>query len=149
VRKRLINKSKARRKHKRRARKLSSIKLREWSLKVRGRDGFTCVSCKGRKKTHAHHMVSKYYRPQFAYNINNGITLCVSCHMGSGGVHHKKSVPLNTLIAELRLIYKLNDIKSSNIIGKKLSKRDSPKASCGKAKTYRRYPSKRPSKLTR
>ena len=125
-RKRLINRSKSRKKHKLRAKKLDFTKLRKWSLLVRKRDNFTCVSCGSISYTHAHHMVSKYYRPKYAYVINNGITLCKSCHLGDGGVHDKTLAPKNSLIKRLKIIFKLNDIKSSLVLGQQLDIKSKP-----------------------
>ena len=92
-------------------RKLSQSKLRDWSLVIRGRDK-KCMSCGSVKDLHAHHIISKYYRPQLAYNLNNGITLCKQCHVGVGGVHDKFNPPKNAKIAYLRKVYLANrDLK--------------------------------------
>tara|TARA_B100000029_G_scaffold344172_1_gene336622 strand:- start:228 stop:593 length:366 start_codon:yes stop_codon:yes gene_type:complete len=96
---------------------LSADKLRDWSLLVRGRDGYHCRSCSSKKKIHAHHIVSKYYRPQHAYKIDNGISLCKSCHLGTRGVHGK-SKPKNKFIKLLRDIYYNNDIVKAMMLNK-------------------------------
>ena len=103
-----------------RANKLDQKDLKEWSLKVRARDNFICLNCSSRKNLHAHHMVSKFYLPKYAFTLYNGITLCKKCHLGHGGVHHKSSKPSTGFIAQLRRIYKMNDIHSAKIISKKL-----------------------------
>jgi transposase-like protein len=52
-----------------------------WRLKVFGRDGYTCASCnKHGVNLHAHHLLSYADYPLIRLDINNGITLCVSCH---------------------------------------------------------------------
>lgn len=118
---------------KRRSRKYNSKKrfkvnplkeniLRDWSLKVRERDSFQCLNCSSSKKVHAHHMVSKYYMPKYAYTLYNGITLCKKCHLGYGGVHHKKSKPSSPLIRQLRRIYKMNDIYTAKVLQRKLQR---------------------------
>lgn len=150
--KRLIKRSKSRRKHKKRAKGLNSARLRQWSLNVRARDGYVCMSCSSSKVTHAHHMVSKYYRPQYAYTIDNGITLCKRCHIGRGGVHCKKSTPTNELIRKLRIIFKLNDIGSSLKLGQELARKSKPVVQSTKKPKrtlYRRYLSKRPRKVSK
>lgn len=86
---------------------LDSTKLRDWSLAIRARDE-KCKSCGTKNNLHAHHIISKYYRPQLAYNLNNGITLCKSCHVGAGGVHDKFNPPKNAKIAYLRKVYLAN-----------------------------------------
>ena len=98
--------------------KLNATKLREWAKKVKVKDSLTCQSCKSKKFIHAHHMVSKFYRPNWAFDVSNGIALCRNCHLKSGGVHHKTSVPKNSLIKKLRLIFKLNDIDSARKLSK-------------------------------
>lgn len=98
--------------------KLNATKLRDWAKKVKAKDNLTCQSCKSKKFIHAHHMVSKFYRPKWAFDISNGIALCKSCHLKSGGVHHKTSVPKNSLIKKLRLIFKLNDIDGARKLSK-------------------------------
>lgn len=118
----LKNRNKARRKHRARAKKLSPTKLQEWSKFVRARDGYTCISCKSKKNSHAHHLVSKYYRPQYAYDVRNGVTLCKVCHLKDGGVH-SKTPPKNAFIKRLRVIFKLNDIQSARKITEKIARK--------------------------
>ena len=88
-------------------RSLSQSKLKDWSLQIRGRDK-KCMSCGSEENLHAHHIISKYYRPHLAYNLNNGVTLCKQCHVGVGGVHDKRNPPKNNKIAYLRKIYLAN-----------------------------------------
>ncbi len=57
----------------------------EWRLKVYSRDDFTCVKC-GKKrdystKLNAHHLNSFMYNEESRYDVDNGVTLCQSCHM--------------------------------------------------------------------
>lgn len=88
-------------------RKLSQSKLRDWSRTIRGRDK-KCMSCGSKESLHAHHIISKYYRPELAYNLSNGVTLCKNCHVGAGGVHDKFNPPKNKKIAYLRQVYLAN-----------------------------------------
>lgn len=100
--------------------KLSANKLQLWAKAVKRNDTYKCRSCCSRKNLHAHHLVSKFYRPQWAYDVSNGITLCGSCHLKNGGVHHKKSSPKNLFIKKLREIFKLNDIQSARKMNKNI-----------------------------
>lgn len=104
-----LRKSKPKAKSKRRVRKqpLSKSKLKDWSIKIRGRDS-KCMSCGSEKNLHAHHIISKFYRPHLAFNLNNGITLCKQCHVGFGGVHDKRNPPKNKKIDYLRKVYLAN-----------------------------------------
>jgi hypothetical protein len=54
---------------------------REWSFKVKRRDGFTCQKCGKRGGVlHSHHIESWDQNPELRFNIENGITLCEDCH---------------------------------------------------------------------
>lgn len=57
----------------------------EWRLKVYARDNFTCVKCGKprdyKTKLNAHHLDSFMYNKELRYDINNGVTLCQSCHV--------------------------------------------------------------------
>lgn len=53
--------------------------LHAWSLSVRKRDNHICQNC-GRPAVHAHHIFKKIKYPGLALNLNNGISLCLSCH---------------------------------------------------------------------
>lgn len=64
--------------------KFNAYQLRKWSVLVRWRDK-TCQLCGARKdaKLQAHHIFSKSYFPELAYDLENGITLCSvgnACH---------------------------------------------------------------------
>lgn len=55
-----------------------------WRLSVYQRDKFRCRKC-GQKvcrhrKINAHHIRSWANYPTLRYNVNNGITLCYTCH---------------------------------------------------------------------
>lgn len=91
--------------------------LRAWSIEVRTRDSFICRNCGSKKQTHAHHMVSKYYVPEYTLLLDNGITLCKKCHLGPNGVHGK-SDPSTPFISKLRKIYKERSIKKAVKINK-------------------------------
>jgi 5-methylcytosine-specific restriction endonuclease McrA len=63
-----------------------SDKMKEWRRKVRRRDKYTCQMCqKVRMKghwimLHVHHIVRFVDSVKDRCNIDNGITLCASCH---------------------------------------------------------------------
>ena len=53
----------------------------DWRSYVYERDNYTCQCCGTRGgKLNAHHLNTFADYPDFRYNIDNGITLCVSCH---------------------------------------------------------------------
>ena len=59
---------------------------REWREKVFRRDNFTCRGCGARSGVgkavylHAHHIRHVADDPSAAYDIDNGLTLCIDCH---------------------------------------------------------------------
>lgn len=62
----------------------NSLEYKKWRRDVFKHDNFTCTSCGSKKNLHAHHkkLFSKY--PEFRLDVNNGTTLCFSCHNRSG-----------------------------------------------------------------
>lgn len=59
---------------------ISKRHLKSWALKIKRRDTI-CLYCGSTDKLHAHHILSKGKHPEFALFINNGITLCETCHI--------------------------------------------------------------------
>jgi hypothetical protein len=52
-----------------------------WRLSVFERDKFACVYCHGSKpRIEAHHLKKFIDYPDFRFDVNNGITLCLPCH---------------------------------------------------------------------
>jgi len=54
-----------------------------WSNDVRKRDEYVCQHCNHDFYPHecdAHHIMPKAKFPQYAYDLDNGITLCKECH---------------------------------------------------------------------
>lgn len=68
----------------------------EWKNKVFKRDNFTCQDCDVRSGNgkavylQAHHIKSWVKYPRLRYEVKNGITLCVNCHL-KNGLHRKSS----------------------------------------------------------
>lgn len=58
-----------------------TIEVTRWSKAVRKRDGFKCVECGATKKLHAHHILSFARFPELRVDIDNGVTLCETCHL--------------------------------------------------------------------
>ena len=52
---------------------------RSWANSVKKRDDYECVICGGEGKI-AHHLFHKSKYPNISLNVENGITLCNSCH---------------------------------------------------------------------
>lgn len=59
--------------------KRHSHKCNKWKRAVKERDG-CCIICGNKNDLHAHHLNSVKYFPEKAYEIENGITLCSTCH---------------------------------------------------------------------
>jgi len=54
---------------------------KEWRKKVLERENYTCQNCgKKDKHLHAHHKIQLKYNQDLAFDVDNGIALCNSCH---------------------------------------------------------------------
>lgn len=63
-----------------------------WRDKVLMRDRFTCQKCGSREDLTCHHIMSQKQCTAFRWNVNNGITLCKSCHNEWNETHDHHSV---------------------------------------------------------
>lgn len=60
---------------------MSKKKYRDWRTGVFERDAYTCQKCgQVGRELRAHHIFSYSSYPDLAYDTDNGITLCDSCH---------------------------------------------------------------------
>lgn len=57
-------------------------KLKEWSIKVKERDGKQCVVCSETKMLNAHHIIVKEIK-ELKFDVMNGISLCPRHHQFS------------------------------------------------------------------
>lgn len=68
--------------------KSTTVKLQAWRKLVLARDNYICQLCfdeKVCKRINAHHIKSKEEFPELMYDVNNGQTLCNSCHTAIHG----------------------------------------------------------------
>ena len=57
-----------------------------WSGRVKERDGHKCVLCGNKNNLTAHHWcISDHFAHAARYSLDNGITLCYTCHIR--GIH--------------------------------------------------------------
>ena len=65
-----------------------SREYKEWRSKVYERDKYTCQCCGAHGcKLNAHHIKPFAFFPKYRLEIDNGITLCESCHKA---IHRKE-----------------------------------------------------------
>lgn len=59
-----------------------SVEYQRWRKAVFSRDDYTCVGCgdKSGGNLEADHIKPRYLYPELTFDINNGRTLCKSCH---------------------------------------------------------------------
>jgi hypothetical protein len=71
----------------------ASLKYREWRKAVFKRDNYTCVICMDKKggNLEADHIKDFALYPELRLNIDNGRTLCKSCHKKTENYGFKKS----------------------------------------------------------
>ena len=74
-----------------RDRDMKTTKYKEWRNQVFSRDGYTCQKC-GQigGRLNAHHILSYSLHPDLRYSVDNGITLCQSCHIKFHSVYGKQ-----------------------------------------------------------
>jgi transcription elongation factor Elf1 len=67
---------------KRRRQEYSSRSIGRWAESVRKRDGHRCRRCgTNREMLHAHHIKPRAMYPELTLDLENGVTLCKSCHV--------------------------------------------------------------------
>lgn len=54
---------------------------KKWRSDVLHRDSYKCTKCSSDKNLHAHHVVEANKDVSLRYNVDNGLTLCFSCHI--------------------------------------------------------------------
>ncbi len=67
--------------------------LFSWQRTIKKRDDQTCQIC-GLPGKIAHHLIYKSIVPKLSLNVNNGMTLCMSCHYEVHGKNVNLLVPL-------------------------------------------------------
>lgn len=74
----------------------SSLEYQNWRKKIYERDNYTCQLCKKKSMPknsliiNAHHIKPIYKYPKLIFDLNNGITLCKSCHIKIHKLDNKK-----------------------------------------------------------
>ena len=64
-----------------------SSKYNTWRMAVYRRDGFKCRFCGDDDQIHAHHIKPWADYPDLRFDVDNGITLCPTCHRA---IHRKE-----------------------------------------------------------
>lgn len=68
----------------------------KWRDAVKARDGYECVKCGAKSNLHAHHIKSFSDHPELRTQLENGMTLCVTCHSKVHGRWVGKAVHAET-----------------------------------------------------
>ena len=59
-----------------------------WSDKVKQKDGMKCVKCGSTENLQAHHIKPSFLYPECRNDVDNGVTLCFSCHHRQHAGHY-------------------------------------------------------------
>lgn len=73
----------------------TSYEYRAWRVAVLERDGWQCRKCGASKRgrtLHAHHIRSFKDHPELRFSVDNGLTLCASCHTTEERLGHVQPV---------------------------------------------------------
>ncbi len=57
-----------------------SNKAVQWTQAIYKRDNYICQMCGAGRGLNAHHIAGWNTNPEFRYDMDNGVTMCVSCH---------------------------------------------------------------------
>lgn len=66
--------------------RFSSWKYKQWRKQVISRDGGKCVNCQSTKMLSVHHLESWETCVEKRFDVENGLTLCGSCHAREEGL---------------------------------------------------------------
>lgn len=73
--------------------------FRIWAVSVKERDNFTCMNCGVRGgNLHSHHIYTWDAFPEKRYDLDNGITLCTTCHHNAHFVKKCQGVSLPSVV---------------------------------------------------
>ena len=81
-----------------------TIEYRLWREAVFARDNWTCQKCdkRGGGEIHPHHIQNSADNPELRFAIDNGITMCKSCHMEFHKIYGKHNTNNEQLEAYLQ-----------------------------------------------
>lgn len=66
--------------------------LHIWKKQILKRDDYKCVLCKNDKESlHVHHLDGYHWCKEKRYDVNNGVTLCKTCHNQFHGIYTSKN----------------------------------------------------------
>lgn len=63
----------------------TKLALSSWGKTVKKRDNYTCIKCGSKHKLEADHIKPQLTHPELAFDIDNGQTLCDTCHYKKHG----------------------------------------------------------------
>ena len=113
-------------------------KLKSWAVSVKKLDSFSCIACGYSRKLHSHHILPKSKYRQYAYNVNNGVTLCILCHIGSNGVHGSGKAR-NSTVKILRNLMKCDDFSKVEVFISSLKRKNFKIKTVSKKKKSKKF----------
>lgn len=84
------------------SRTITCGQYKRWREKVLDRDRYTCTTCGSKNRLHSHHIIKWKDDETKRFDVGNGLTLCISCHMRLEGFQkgHKFSPEILKKISE-------------------------------------------------
>ena len=79
-----------------------SKEYKQWQRDIKQRDGNACRVCRVTRNLHTHHIKPLDSYPDFATELDNGITLCGNCHTVLKG--KEESTNLTTIISDVQTV---------------------------------------------
>ena len=98
-----------------------------WSKAVKIRDGGKCVLCPSGSQLEAHHIVHRRKNWALRHNIQNGITLCHTCHSLADTLQFKNLISMHADINYLADFEMLYPQKADYLIAMGLSEKEARK----------------------
>ena len=88
---------------------------KNWRSAVLEKDKYECQHCGVKEKLHAHHIEPYFKCKEKRYDVNNGLTLCISCHGREDAKGRKCKLETRLKMSKSHKGKKISEIHRNNI----------------------------------